>query len=70
MLQAGQGKLDMARKYFETALENDPKFVRPYLQLAVLALQAQKWQELADITEQDGQAGSVRLSRRHSSSTR
>ena len=51
MLQAGQGKPDMAHKYFDTALENDSKFIRPYLQLAVLALQGQKWQELADITE-------------------
>jgi len=51
MLQAGQGKMDMAQKYFTTALENDPKFVRPYLQLSILALQAQKWQELADVTE-------------------
>jgi tetratricopeptide (TPR) repeat protein len=50
MLQAGQGNADMARKYFETAIENDPKYIQPYLQLAVLALQAQKWQELADLT--------------------
>ncbi len=50
MLQAGQGKADMARRYFETAIENDPKYIQPYLQLSVLALQAQKWQELADLT--------------------
>jgi tetratricopeptide (TPR) repeat protein len=50
MLQAGQGKADMARKYFETAIENDPKYIQPYVQLSVLALQAQKWQELADLT--------------------
>ncbi len=50
MLQAGQGKLDMARKYFETSIENDPKFLKPYLQLSIIALQAQKWQELAEVT--------------------
>jgi len=50
MLQTGQGKADMARKYFETAIENDPKFIQPYLQLSLLALQSQKWQELADLT--------------------
>jgi tetratricopeptide (TPR) repeat protein len=51
MLQAAQGKKDMARKYFQTALDNDPKFIRPYMQLAVIALQEQKWQELADVTD-------------------
>jgi tetratricopeptide (TPR) repeat protein len=50
MLQAGQGKMDMARKYFETSIENDPKFIKPYLQLSMIALQTQKWQELADVT--------------------
>jgi tetratricopeptide (TPR) repeat protein len=51
MLQAGQGKMDMARQYFKQSLDCDPKFIRPYLQLSILALQASKWQELADITE-------------------
>jgi tetratricopeptide (TPR) repeat protein len=50
MLQAAQEKTDMARKYFELALENDPKYVQPYLQLAIIALQGQKWPELAEIT--------------------
>uniref|UniRef100_Q02BQ5 TPR repeat-containing protein n=1 Tax=Solibacter usitatus (strain Ellin6076) TaxID=234267 RepID=Q02BQ5_SOLUE len=50
ILQAGQGKQEMARKYFETAVDNDPKFIQPYLQLSLLALQSQKWQELADLT--------------------
>ena len=51
LLQAGQGKMDMAHKYFDTALENDPKFIKPYLQISILALQTQKWQELADVTD-------------------
>jgi tetratricopeptide (TPR) repeat protein len=51
MLQMGQGNKDLALKSFNTALENDPKYIRPYLQLAVIALQGQKWQELADLTE-------------------
>ncbi len=51
MLQAGQGKMDMARMYFNKASENDPKFIQPYLQLSILALQSQKWTELAAVTD-------------------
>jgi len=51
VLQAVQGRGEVARKHFDTALENDPKFIKPYLQIAVLALQTQKWQELADVTQ-------------------
>jgi tetratricopeptide (TPR) repeat protein len=50
MLQAGQGKSDMARMYFQKSLDCDPKFIQPYLQLSVIALQSQKWQELVEIT--------------------
>ena len=51
MMQAGEGKMDMARKYFDLALENDPKYVKPYMQIAILELQAQKWQSVADLTD-------------------
>jgi len=51
MLHVGQGKTDMARQYFKQSLECDPKFIRPYLQLSVIALQSQKWPELAEITD-------------------
>ena len=50
LLQAGQGKMDMAHKYFDKASECDPKFVKPYIQISILELQASKWQELADVT--------------------
>ncbi|MEO8371346.1 MAG: tetratricopeptide repeat protein [Candidatus Solibacter sp.] len=51
MLQAGQDKPDMARKYFNLSIENDPKFVKPYYQIAILELQASKWKGLAEVTE-------------------
>ena len=51
MLQAGQSKFDMAQSYFKRALECDAKFMKPYLQLAILHLNAKRWQELADVTE-------------------
>ena len=43
--------MDMAGKYFDKALECDPKFVKPYLQISILELQSQKWSDLADVTD-------------------
>src|SRR5215471_3559656 len=51
MLQAGQSRFDMARSYFKRALECDGKFLKPYLQIAVLDMNAKKWQDLADVTD-------------------
>ncbi|MEO8594573.1 MAG: tetratricopeptide repeat protein [Candidatus Solibacter sp.] len=51
MLQAGQGQPAMARKYFDVALEHDPKFVKPYMQIANLEMQASRWPALAAVTE-------------------
>jgi tetratricopeptide (TPR) repeat protein len=50
-LQAAKGDKEAARKSFDTALEADSKFVPPYLEIAVLDIQAQKWQEVADVTQ-------------------
>jgi tetratricopeptide (TPR) repeat protein len=41
----------MARSYFKRALECDAKFMKPYLQLAVLDMMSKSWQDLADLTE-------------------
>jgi len=51
MIQLAQKKPEEARKSFDQALQADPKFMKPYLQVAVLQMQGQKWQELADLTE-------------------
>jgi Tfp pilus assembly protein PilF len=51
MLQMGQSKTDMAHSYFKRAVECDPKFLKPYLQMATLHMMAKRWQELADVTE-------------------
>ncbi|HWQ52874.1 MAG TPA: tetratricopeptide repeat protein [Bryobacteraceae bacterium] len=40
-----------ARKSYEESLAADSKFVKPYLQLAALAANDRKWQEVADTTE-------------------
>ena len=51
LLRLDQGQPDMARKYFDTALQHDPKFIKPYLQIELMAFQAQRWSELAEVTE-------------------
>ncbi len=51
LLRQDQGQLDMARKYFDTALQHDPKFVKPYLQIELLTFQAQRWAELVEVTD-------------------
>jgi tetratricopeptide (TPR) repeat protein len=43
--------LEGARKSYAQSLESDPKFVSPYLQLAILAARDQKWDEVADDTD-------------------
>jgi superkiller protein 3 len=42
---------DGARKAYAESLNADSKYVMPHLQLAVLALNEQKWEEVADATE-------------------
>jgi tetratricopeptide (TPR) repeat protein len=51
-LQAVSGDADMARGSFRVAVKADPKFVAPYLELSRLSLDAKKWQEAADLTDQ------------------
>jgi len=43
--------LEGARKAFGEALKADPKFISPYDNLAQMAAQEQKWEEVADITD-------------------
>jgi tetratricopeptide (TPR) repeat protein len=50
-LRASQDQADIARGSFEQAIKSDPKFVLPYMSLAILELQAKRWQQLADVTE-------------------
>jgi tetratricopeptide (TPR) repeat protein len=45
-----QKKVEDARKAYGQALEADAKFVSPYMQLAGMAAQENKWQDVADIT--------------------
>jgi tetratricopeptide (TPR) repeat protein len=49
-LQAVGGQLDDAHKSFLTASQADPQSVGPYLELALLSLNAKNWHELADVT--------------------
>ena len=50
-LQAAAGDFFTARGSFGYAVKADPKFVGPYLELSLLALHDEKWQDLADITD-------------------
>jgi tetratricopeptide (TPR) repeat protein len=49
--QAAQGDAAMARGYFEQAVKADPKFVSPYMELAVIDWKAEKWQQVAELTQ-------------------
>ena len=49
-LQQHNGNLAQARQSYEKALAADPKFLSPYVPLAEMAVNDQKWQEVADIT--------------------
>jgi tetratricopeptide (TPR) repeat protein len=50
-VQAAQARIELARKSFDEAIRADSKFVPPYIQISLLELQAQRWQELADVTD-------------------
>ncbi|MBZ5723558.1 MAG: tetratricopeptide repeat protein [Acidobacteriia bacterium] len=50
-LQAIQGDFYTARGSFQYAVKADPTFVVPYLELSLIAMNSQKWQEAADTTE-------------------
>jgi len=49
-LHAQANRPDDARKAFEQSIAADRKFTNPYLPLAQLAANEQKWQDVADIT--------------------
>jgi tetratricopeptide (TPR) repeat protein len=46
-----ESNADQARKAYGQALEADRKFLKPYLPLAVMALQENNWQAVADTTD-------------------
>ena len=46
-----QNNAAQAREAYGKSLAADAKFMKPYLQLALLAAQEQKWQEVADTTD-------------------
>ena len=50
-LQEEANHPDAARKSFSAAIQADPKFTGPYLELAVMALREKSWQEVSEITE-------------------
>jgi len=50
-LELAQGDDFTARGSFQTAVKADPKFLYPYLELSLLAVQSKKWQEVADVTD-------------------
>src|SRR4051794_27349900 len=50
-VQNAKGDEASARKSFQSAMESDPKFVGPYLEMAVLEWKGEKWQEVAELTD-------------------
>jgi len=46
-----RGDAAMARGYFQEAVKADPKFVSPYMELAVIEWKGQKWDQVADLSE-------------------
>lgn len=50
-LQAAQGQAEPARKSFDESIRADARFVPPYIQISLLAFQAQRWQEVAEVTD-------------------
>ncbi len=50
-IQVSRGQADAAHQSFNASIKADPKFVSPYVQLAILSLEARHWQELADLTD-------------------
>lgn len=51
LLYEQQNNAEQARKAYGEALAADPKFVKPYMQLAGLSARENKWQEVADTTD-------------------
>ena len=50
-LQAHDGHADDARKSFEAAVKADPKFVSPYMEITVMEVRAQRWKEVAEMSD-------------------
>ena len=50
-LQEAANHPEEARKSFSAAIQADPKFTGPYLELAVMALHEKQWQEVSEITD-------------------
>lgn len=50
-IQATEGQVAAARNSFDQSISADPKFVVPYVEIAVLEYRAHRWQELADISD-------------------
>ncbi len=50
-VQSLQNQMEPARLSFTKSIESDDKYVRPYLGLAVLEAQAQKWPEVKQLSE-------------------
>ena len=46
-----QNQTEQARNSYAQALEADAKFIKPYLQLALISARENKWQEVADTTD-------------------
>jgi tetratricopeptide (TPR) repeat protein len=46
-----QNNREKAREFYGKSLEADPKFIKPYLQLALLSAQDRNWQDVADTTD-------------------
>ena len=50
-LHGAQGDAALARGSFQEAVKAEPKFVAPYMELAVIDWKAEKWQSVADLTD-------------------
>jgi len=50
-VQAAQGQTAAARRSFEAAIRADDHYLPPYLEVAILDWSAQRWQELADVSD-------------------
>jgi len=50
-IELAAGDNAAARHALEEAVQSDPKFVLPYLELSTVELRAQKWQALAEVTD-------------------
>lgn len=50
-LQVENGRAGEAHESFEAAVQAEPRWPEPYLHLALLAVRADNWKELADVTD-------------------